>query len=166
VNDLSHIVESTTPNFRVRVTKKCDSSPSFDSDSPIPLPTLDTETLDPLQHASQMECCEELLQECEPNPVKFFGRIVTGDETWVHDYDSLSRLKVMAWKKSGEDTPTRASQQRSAGKIMLVIFWDIDGVLLTHYLTHEKAIDGSYYTSFIEQLRVAILKKTPRQNQP
>ena len=32
-------------------------------------------------------------------------------------------------------------------------------MLLSDYLTHGKAIDGSFYASLIEQLRVAILKK-------
>ncbi len=40
MNDSSHTVESTSQNFRVRVESeslaKCDSSPSSDSDSPIP----------------------------------------------------------------------------------------------------------------------------------
>jgi hypothetical protein len=41
---------------------------------------------------------------------------------------------------------TQSRRQRSAGKVMLVIFWDEDGVLLTDYLTGRETIDGSYYT--------------------
>jgi hypothetical protein len=54
--------------------------------------------------------------------------MVTGDECWVFHYDFLSRLEAMVWKKPGEQTPTRFCQQRSAGKLLMVIFWDKDGI--------------------------------------
>jgi len=78
--------------------------------------------LTPLQRINRMECCQELLQECEPSPAEFLGRIVTGDETWVHHYDPLSRQEAMVWKKSEEEMPAQPRQKRSAGKVMLVIF--------------------------------------------
>ena len=31
-----------------------------------------------LQHANRVDCCEELLEECDQNPTRVFGRIVTG----------------------------------------------------------------------------------------
>ena len=63
--------------------------------------------LTPLQHANRVECCEELLQESEEDPIGFLGRIVTGDETWIQHYDPLSQLEAKVWKKSGERTPSR-----------------------------------------------------------
>lgn len=115
--------------------------------------------LTPLQRISRVECCQELLQACEPNPAKFLGRIVTGDESWVHHYDPLSRQEAMVWKSAGEETPTASRRQRSAGKVMLTIFWDEHGVLLTDYLTRGETIDGSYYASLIERLRTTLLAK-------
>ncbi len=63
------------------------------------------------------------------------------------------------WKRSGEETPTQLRQARSAGKIMMVIFWDKDGVLLTEYLQRGTTINGPYYASIIERLRSVILEK-------
>jgi predicted DNA-binding transcriptional regulator len=63
--------------------------------------------LTPLQRANRVECCEELLQESKEDSIGFLGRIVTGDETWIHHYDPLSQLEAKVWKKPGEKTPTR-----------------------------------------------------------
>jgi len=119
--------------------------------------------LTPLQRANRVECCQELLQACELNSAQFLSRIVTGDETWVHHYDPLSHQEARVWKKSGEEIPTQSVRKRSAGKVMLVIFWDEDGVLLTDYLTGGKTMNGSYYASLIEQLHATILAKRHRK---
>ena len=78
--------------------------------------------LTPIQRASRVDCCQELLQESKINPAKFFDCIVAGDESWIHHYDSLSQLEAKVWKRSGEQTLTRLHQERSAGKIMMIIF--------------------------------------------
>jgi histone-lysine N-methyltransferase SETMAR len=115
--------------------------------------------LTPVQRANRVDCCEELLQQSEANSTDFFDCIVTGDESWIHHYDPLCQFEAKVWKKPGEQTPTRPRQERSAGKIMMIVFWDKDGVLLTDYLPRGITINGPYYASMIERLRSAILKK-------
>ena len=78
----------------------------------------------PIQRANHVDCCQELLQQSEVNPTKFSHYIVTGHESWIHHYDPLSQLKAKVWKRLGEQTPIRVRQERSAGKIMVIIFWD------------------------------------------
>ena len=65
-----------------------------------------------------------IVVKSEVNPAKFFDCIVTGDESWIHHYDPFSHLEVKIWKRLGEQTPTRLRQESSAGKIMMIIFWD------------------------------------------
>ena len=115
--------------------------------------------LTPLERANRVECSEVLLQESEEDPIGFLGRIVTGDETWIHHYDPLSQLEAKVWKKPGEKTPSRPRIQRSTGKIMMTIFWDNEGILLMDYLSHGDTISGRYYASLIDRLRSAVLEK-------
>ena len=119
--------------------------------------------LTPLQRANRVDCCVELLRESEADPTSFFERIVTGDETWVYHYDPLSQLEAKVWKRRDEQTPTRVRQEKSIGKVMMIVFWDKDGILLTDYLPRGTTINGSYYASIIEQLRFAILEKRHRK---
>jgi hypothetical protein len=53
-------------------------------------------------------------------PRQFLQRIVTADETWVHHYEPESKAQSMAWKR-----PTSPV----AGKIVLTLFWDMEGVM-------------------------------------
>ena len=115
--------------------------------------------LTPLQRINRVECCQELLQESEADPAKFFGRVITGNELWIYHYDSLTQQEAKVWKKPGEQTPTRPRQQRSAGKVMMTIFWDKDGILLINYLARGSTINGPYYAPLIERLRSVILEK-------
>ena len=66
--------------------------------------------LTPIQCASRVDWCQELLQESEVNPAKFFDCIVTGDESWIHHYDSLSHLEARVWKRSGEQNSANKDQ--------------------------------------------------------
>ena len=88
-----------------------------------------------------------------------FDCIVAGDEFWIHHYDSPSQLEARVWKRLGEQTPTRLRQERSAGKIMMIIFWDKDGVPLTKCLPTRTTINGSSDASVIERLRSVIAEK-------
>ena len=115
--------------------------------------------LTPIQRANRVDCCQELLQHSEVNPAKFLDYIVTIDESWIHHYDPLSQLEAKIWKRLGEQTSTRLRQVRSAGKIMVIIFCNKDGVLLTEYLPCGTTINGPSYTSIIERLRSAIVEK-------
>ena len=115
--------------------------------------------LAPIHHVNRVDCCQELLEQSEVNPAKFFDCIVTGDEFWIHHCDPLSQLEAEVWKRLGEQTPTRLRQERSAGKIMMMIFWDKDGVLLTEYLPLGTTINGASNASIIERLRSVIVEK-------
>ena len=103
-----------------------------------------------IQRSNRVDCCQELLQQSEVNLAKFFDCIVTGDESWIHHYDLLSQLEAKVWKRLDEQTPTRLRQERSARKIMMMIFWDKDDVLLTEYLPRGTTINGPCYASVIE----------------
>ena len=113
----------------------------------------------PIQRANHVDCCQELLQQSEVNPGKFSDCIVTGDESWTHHYDPLNQLEAKVWKRLDEQTPTRLHQERSPEKVMMIIFWDKDGVLLTEYLPRGTMINGPYYASVNERLHSVIVEK-------
>ena len=48
----------------------------------------------PIQCANRVDCCQDLLQQSEVNPAKFFDCIVTSDESWIHHNDLLSQLEA------------------------------------------------------------------------
>ena len=86
-------------------------------------------------------------------------RIVTGDETWIHHYDLESKQQSMQWKHASSSSRRKFKVQASAGKIMYIIFWDAEGILLIDFMPQKVTITGIYYADLLHKLRLAIKEK-------
>ncbi len=53
--------------------------------------------------------------------------IVMGDESWIHFWTPETKAQNKVRKKKEEDTPKKFKTVPSAGKVMLMIFWDCRG---------------------------------------
>ena len=101
----------------------------------------------------------DLIVQFDRDPENFLDRRITGDETWIHHYDPESKQDSMEWLPKGSNPPLKPRTQPSAGKIMLTIFWDSDGALLTDYLPKGQSINGQYYAEILSRLREAVKSK-------
>jgi hypothetical protein len=59
--------------------------------------------------------------------------IVTGDESWVHHYQPKSKRALMQWKHPSSPSTKKFKFTPSAGKVMLTVVWNSQGVLLAHF---------------------------------
>ena len=78
--------------------------------------------------------CSELLERSDADGEAFLSRIITGDETWAHHYEPETN------KQSMESHHTQSSRKMkfkttSAGKVMITVFWDTDGMILVEVMT-------------------------------
>lgn len=112
--------------------------------------------LTPFQKQERVECSRMNLEMCQEDESKFFKRLITQDETWVHHYDPETKSQSMQWKHLDSPPPKKARVQPSAGKVMLTVFWDQDGVVMTDFLAKGTTITGAYYASLLMKLREAI----------
>jgi len=60
----------------------------------------------------------------------FLSRIVTGDKTWAHHYELETKRQSMEWHHPHSPRKKKFKTTPSAGKLMITVFWDIDGVIL------------------------------------
>ncbi|UYV72456.1 hypothetical protein LAZ67_9003230 [Cordylochernes scorpioides] len=81
-------------------------------------------------------------------PEEFVNRFVTMDETWAHHFTPESKQQSMQWRHSGSPPPKKAKPVPSAGKVMVSVFWDSEGVLLLDFLNKAQTITGNYYAKF------------------
>ena len=93
------------------------------------------------------------------DPDNFKQRIVTGDETWVYHYDPETKQQSMQWVEVGSRPPVKARVVKSAGKVMLTLFWDSEGPVHVDWLPPKTTITGQYYASVLNDLRDSILAK-------
>jgi len=88
---------------------------------------------------------------------------VTMDETWLYHYDPETKQQSMEWRHSGLPCPKKFQVQKYAGKVLALIFWDQDGILLIDYLPKGKIIDAEYYSSLLMQLKDILKEKCCRK---
>ncbi|UYV79086.1 hypothetical protein LAZ67_17001076 [Cordylochernes scorpioides] len=115
--------------------------------------------LTPDQKAVRRKLSSDNLALFEVNPDEFVNRFVTMEETWAHHFTPESKQQSMKWRHSGSPPPRKAKTVPSAGKVMVSVFWDSEGVLLLDFLNKGQTITGNYYANLVKQLREAIKEK-------
>jgi len=73
----------------------------------------------------------------------FLHQIVTGDESWVYHYELESKGQSMQWKHPSSLANKKFKTQASAGKVMLTIFWDINGPILVHFQEKGQTVTSA-----------------------
>jgi hypothetical protein len=72
----------------------------------------------------------------------FYSEIVTADETWVHHYELESKAQSMAWKRPISPVAKKFKSQPSAGKIVLALFWNMEGAILVHFTRRGETVNS------------------------
>jgi len=87
------------------------------------------------------------------------SHIVTGDETWVSHITPESKQQSLFWKHTGSPKRKKFKQTISTRKIMCIVFWDRQGVLLVEFLPQGATINCAVYCETLKKLRRAVQKK-------
>jgi len=77
------------------------------------------------------ELCLDLLQYIENEP-DLLNSIITCDETWVFTYDPETKRQSMQWKSTSSPRPKKAHISHSKFKAMLIVFYDIQDIVMAH----------------------------------
>ena len=109
----------------------------------------------------RMNISKALLKLFKRNNSKFWRRLITVDETWIHDYTPEGKTPSKQRTATGESAPNMAETVPSAGKVMATVFWDSRGAMLIDYLEKGKTITGAYYASILDKLKEQIAEKRP-----
>jgi hypothetical protein len=69
------------------------------------------------------------------------NNIFPGDESWMHHYQPESKGATMQWKhpSSPSTKKFKITSTQSAGKVMITVFWDSQGVLLAELLNVHRS---------------------------
>ena len=54
--------------------------------------------------------CQDIIERLEMDP-DLLGRVITGDETWVFEYDSETKRQCLEWKSPGSLRPKSQAVQ-------------------------------------------------------
>ena len=101
------------------------------------------------------------LQRYQDEADEMLSRTVTGDESWVHHYKPETKCASMKWRHPASPARKKFKVTPSAGKVMLMVFWDCQRVLLTEFQQREHTIMSASHYTILTKLRAAIRRKRP-----
>ncbi|XP_028047733.1 protein GVQW3-like [Monomorium pharaonis] len=113
-----------------------------------------------VQKQFQKTVAQEMISEVTDDPT-MMKRIITGDKTWVYEYDVETSQQSSEWRYENEPKPKKARQSRSKIKVMLTVFFDYGGVVHYEYLPTGRTINKEYYLGVMRRLRDAVRRKRP-----
>jgi hypothetical protein len=85
---------------------------------------------------------QHLLQYADEGE-NMLNRIFTEDESWVHYYQLESKCASLQWKHPISPSSKKFKLMPSAGKFMLTMFWDSQGVLLAHFQKRGENVNSA-----------------------
>ena len=90
------------------------------------------------------------------------NNIITIDETWVRAYEPELKRQSAAWRH--EESPQRQKfrQNPSPVKLMVIFAYDVEVVILCHFVPHGETVNAQYYAAYLQNhLHHAVRHKQP-----
>jgi hypothetical protein len=75
------------------------------------------------------------------NDATFLSRVINGDGSWIHSYDSDEKQKSSQWK------------MKSKVKSMLIAFFDIKRIVHKEFILADQIVNYVYYYDMLRRLR-------------
>ncbi|GFR90976.1 LUC7-like (S. cerevisiae) [Elysia marginata] len=82
------------------------------------------------QKASRVNFSRNFLRRFQTEQNDFLGRIITSDETWVYSWDPETKRQSAEWRDFDEPRPEKVRRKQGALKVMHMIFFYMNGVIL------------------------------------
>jgi len=77
-----------------------------------------------LQKQYRQQISLDMLDHANSNAT-FMERIITGDETWVYEFDMQTSQQSSEWRTKAEPKPKQSRQSLLKVKVVLIVFFDI-----------------------------------------
>ena len=91
------------------------------------------------------------------------NNFITIDETWVRAYEPELKRQSAEWRQ--EESPRRRKfrQNPSPVKLMVILAYDVQGVILCHFVPHSETFNAQYYATYLQNhLHRAVRRKRPQ----
>ena len=109
------------------------------------------------QKANRLEICQDLQGRLKIEP-NFLGKVITGDESWVFNYDPETKRQSSEWHTKISPHPKKACMSRSEVKTMIIFFrqpWHCAQGICT-----SRTDNHAFYKDVLEQLRKRVRVRT------
>ena len=101
------------------------------------------------QKERHMQACEDII-ECLQTELDLLRRVITGDETWIFEYDPENKHQSCQWKSL---RPKKARLSKSKVKVMLITFFDVRDIVHIEFLPQGQMTKRSCGVCFAQCTR-------------
>ena len=101
------------------------------------------------QKQKRVTICQDLLERQDD----MWGCVITGDETWVYQYDPETKPQNAQWKTANSPRPKKLRLSKSRIKTMLLSFFDIRGIVHYEFVRTGQTVNQVHHLEVLERLR-------------
>ena len=110
------------------------------------------------QKENRVQVCQGILKQLEITP-DLLSRVVTGDESWIFEYDPLTKWQSLERKNASSPRPKKARLFKSKIKVMLIVFFDVHGIVHLEFLPQGQTINQNVYKDILRHLMRSVREK-------
>ncbi len=110
--------------------------------------------ISPVQIARCQAICDfwSRLRIREP---RVFKVCVTMDESWIYQYDPLTKQQSREWLRSMEPHPQKLQRTLATGKVMVVTFFDCHGLVYREFIRRPQTVNQIVFRQIITRFDIA-----------
>ena len=90
------------------------------------------------QKEQHVQVCQDILEQLETEP-NLLTRVVTGNESWIFEYDPLTIQQSLEWK-SALSPPKKMRMFKSKTTVMLIAVFDVNAIVHAEFLPQGKLL--------------------------
>jgi len=109
---------------------------------------------------TRLTLCQELKNQIESDP-NFLSKVITGDESWCYGYDPETKQASSQWKTPTSPRPKKARQVRSNVKKMLIVFFNVRGIVHRKFFPPGPTVNQEFYLKVLKRLQENVRRKRP-----
>lgn len=94
------------------------------------------------------------------NRKSFLPRLVTGDEKWVFHVNFRRKRQ---WVAPGEKPSPDPKPDPHRKKLMLCVWWDLEGVIYWEFLDKKLTLTAAVYSQQLDRVAEAVRRKRPQK---
>ncbi|GFR94675.1 transposase [Elysia marginata] len=99
------------------------------------------------------DMCSQHLERYNADGELFLQRILTGDESWAHNYDPYRKAHSMKYRHKTSPSPRKYKVVASARKILFTVFWD---VVHMEFLEQGQTMNCERYASTLRAIKLRL----------